>query len=468
MKTEDGTKQYAPSASRADAAREAVSEMKARRTFSPNTVERTGRDSYRVTIWLRDDKEEIDGMATFECKEVERLRRSEFNVFLEASFAHGDQHKEWSQRINLASSSAREGVVRAFSRMFKGKEFDSVFSEAVRMLERYMDAEPRSVTIGQVEPLAEKKMLLAPFITAGSPNLIFGDGSSCKTYISIGMMVAVATGKRFLGFAPDHKAPVMILDYEDTGPKFFDRVNRVLSGVPDAPELADVEANIHYFKAAGVPVADMVPALKEEVSRHGIELLVIDSVAYACGAEIEKAEAVIRYFNALDAIGVATLGIAHVTKSSSEAEDRIKGQKHAIGSIFFNNAPRNIWNVQKQGDENDMEPVKNIALFNRKANDGPLHPMVPVQVDFSVPGATSIRSGNRDDWEDAKPLGERITSFLMRRGPAKRQDIERHLEGEKPEGVKTALRRLRSQGRIRLIGGDGGEYAMGSEEPGKV
>lgn len=401
------------------------------------------------------------GSTLFRFSEIERLRRSEFNSFVEVVVHHGTDIKKFSGRLNLASMSSREGFVRSLERITgRKKEFDSHLSTAIEAVNAELNNIPRSQAFTEIEPITGNMMLFHPFITDKSANLVFGDGSSTKSYICIHLAISLVTGLPFAGYYPARKANVLFLDYEDVGGKFADRVNRVAGGMSVQPSLNDLQ-NLRYMKAKGVALHEMVPQLKEEILKHNIELLIIDSAAYACGAEIEKADAVIRYFNALEQIGIASLAIAHVTKSSTESENRLKGQQHAIGSIYFHNGPRNIWNVVKQGDENDQEPVKKVCMFHRKCNDATLSRFVPLEVDFSEKSVTRVRVGKESDWEEAKDLASRIVAFVRTKGLASKGEVEDEFPAENKNTIKVTLYRLKSSGRLNQLGGSKGDYTVG-------
>ncbi len=432
-----------------------------------NFIQKTGRDSYFMVVWLRDREGQVEGSARFRFSEVERLKRTEFNVHLAAEVSSGGKHKEWSGRINLASNSAREGVVRAFSRMFDGKEFDSCFSDAIVALGKRLDSEAIAKPVWKLEAFPEGNQMLFPrFIKAGSSNLIFGDGGSGKTYLVMGMLYALASGLPFLGFKPARKATSIFLNYEDSERDFQKRFHQVTAGFK-GEGMDDAVVGVHHIKAFGTPLCDMVPLLKKAIQETGAEVIAIDSAAYACGAEPESADAVIRMFNALDDLGIASVIIGHIRKSDAEAENKERGQTHAIGSVFFHNAPRNIWNAVSQAPESEHDPLRRVALFHRKNNDGPKHGMTPVEVEFQggdqdrgVPAHTVvIRPGRVSDWEDSKPLPDRILSFLTR-GPTSRTKIDEEFSDVPKNTLKSSLRRLKERGKVRQLGGDNGDYSL--------
>ncbi|MFA5153801.1 MAG: AAA family ATPase, partial [Clostridia bacterium] len=235
------------------------------------------------------------GSTIFNFSEVERLRRSEFNCFVRVEIHHEKEIYEFSGRINLASMSAREGFVRSLGRITKGqKEFDSHFSQAIEAVSKKLNEVPDSSSVVDIEPITGRMMLFDPFITDKSANLFFGDGASTKSYICIHLAISLVSGLPFAGFTPSRKINVLFFDFEDVGGKFSDRVYRIAGGMKNRPEIEDLR-NLRYMKAKGASFADMIPKIKEEIRKYNIELIVIDSAAYACGAEIEKADAVIKY-----------------------------------------------------------------------------------------------------------------------------------------------------------------------------
>ena len=252
------------------------------RAFLPD-AKKNEDGSYSVVIIHEpeEDDEKSNGSTIFRFSEIERFRRTQCDAFVEVVVHHGGKIKQMSCRLNLASSSAKDGLVRSLARMVGGKkEFDSHFSNAVEALYAKLDAIPRSESVIEIEPITGNMMLFHPFITDKSANLVFGDGSSTKSYICIHLAISLVTGLPFAGFKPARKINVLFLDFEDVGGKFSDRVNRVASGMPVSPEIEDLR-NLRYMQARGTPLHDMVNSIKEEVTKHKIELLVVDSVGAA-------------------------------------------------------------------------------------------------------------------------------------------------------------------------------------------
>jgi len=65
-----------------------------------------GNGEYSIILLHNDD---IGGSTAFFISEIERLKRSEFNVFANVVMNIGGSMESYSTRVNLASASAREG-----------------------------------------------------------------------------------------------------------------------------------------------------------------------------------------------------------------------------------------------------------------------------------------------------------------------------------------------------------------------
>ncbi len=136
----------------------------------------------------------------------------------------------------------------------------------------------------------------------------------------------------------------------------------------------------------------------------------VDSVAKACGDDLNKQEIVSAYTNAIDRIGAtSSLSLAHITKDEKD--------KAPIGSAYWFNDPRLIWNVKRLGNGNGEMGV---ALYNKKANDdGFVRPLgftfrfqgVPGDTDFTV----TTEQADVKTLEEAEELGEPSTLVGIKR-----------------------------------------------------
>lgn len=399
------------------------------------------------------------GSTLFRFSEIERLKRTEFNAFVEVVVHHDKDIKRFSGRLNLASMSSREGFVRSLERITgRKKEFDSYLSQAIESVNQKINAIPRMSKLLDAPPQEKEEWLLEPFILDGAPNILFGEGGGGKTFIALRWMLSLATGIPFLGIKPLRTVSCMFLDYEDTNKQGLSRMMRLAGSkllTPDgqSPDLDLMYKNLNYFPAMGVPIHELVPILKEKIKQENIEFILIDSAVTACNNEPEKAETVSRFFNALAQLGVTTLTIAHETKSENH--------EHVFGSIFWKNFTRNMWNAQSEKNPADQRQIS-FGLFHRKCNHTGLRGNVPLRI-FHGEGYIDIVRGNNEEWGGKSlTLGERIVAIL-RSGPKQFGQIVETLRDEeevKKDVVTATLTRLNKRGILAKTGKEGSYWEI--------
>lgn len=404
--------------------------------------------AYQVTVLHTSG----DGSTIFRFSDIEYIRRSEVNSFVEASVHIGDDIVDYSGRLNLSSTSGRESFARAMARIAKNKqEFDSYLSGAIIEVMRAIQSEPTMIDLIDAPEKKEKQWLLEPFILDKAPNILFGEGGGGKTFVAIRMLLSIATGLPFLDVMPGRKAVCMFLDYEDEGSEAKDRLMKLCSSKMltldgKQPELEDLR-NIKYFPAKGIPIHDLVPQLKEKIKLHKIEFILIDSALMACGGEPEKADAAGRFFNALAKLDVTTLTIAHETKNENH--------EHVFGSIFWRNCTRNMWNAQSEKSPVDSRQIS-FGLFHRKCNHAALRAPISLRMSHGD-NVVDIVKGSPEEWGGkALTVGERIVRTL-RTGPKQFGQIVEALNMEeevKRDVITTILTRLKTRNILKQSGKD--------------
>ena len=158
-------------------------------------------------------------------------------------------------------------------------------------------------------------------------------------------------GKRGLCGVP---GPTLYIDYESDYSDLMSRAKRIRQG---HPKLTGIEP---LYRRSHIPLADDLSTLQRLVAESGIKFLVIDSLAAACGAELERAETAIRFFNALRSLRLSSLILAHVAKNAEE--------KSIYGSLFFSNFARSTWEMKKAQEAG--EQITRVGLYHRKNNLG--------------------------------------------------------------------------------------------------
>jgi hypothetical protein len=169
----------------------------------------------------------------------------------------------------------------------------------------------------------------------------------------------VANGREIIpGIAPAVKGHVLYLDWETTREVINDRIQAIGAG--------------HGFKPTGMfyrrcvrPLADDAEELSAIVAEKKIVLVIVDSAAYAMGAQGEYGDAnesVLRLHEALRLMNATALIIDHVAKTDLRAKP---GTATPYGSAYKTNAARISWEVRKAPSANGLA----INLYHAKSND---------------------------------------------------------------------------------------------------
>jgi hypothetical protein len=331
-------------------------------------------------------------------------------------------------RVNLLSTTAQDRLARYLAERTKhlGLDWPVLLADATqRALTVYREGEPAILLRDAPDPPGADEMLLAPWARASGALFLFGDGGTGKSLFALAIAGSIQSGRELIeGFPPATTRRVAYLDWEWDAHVHRRRLAQLS---PDA-ELPDL-----VYVACRLPIAEERDRLRRIIRQHGIEFLVIDSVALAAGGEPESAEVAVAFFGALRSLGLPTLCIAHVTNAAARSSaDR------PFGSAYWHNSARATWYVRRSDASGLNELV--LGLFNRKANDAALAAPVGLRVDFAE--SIVIRKADvRDepDLDSQRAVRFRIADEL-RAGPRLVADLAEDL-GVPVDTVRKTLKR---------------------------
>lgn len=364
---------------------------------------------------------------------------------------------EYVQRIDMLSSSgqrdARLDLEKLYKRGYGDYPWVHLLNRAYTMARRGFVNRDRSVDIFDIDYSDDSDLFLVDDILPyREPTILFGDGSSTKSFSAFDVALSVIFGRPFAGHKVNQQGPVLVLDYETNEQNFRRRISRLFEGhqVPVMPTL------MHYWPGYGTPLPDMVDGLRKKIEEEGIVLLIVDSAGYACGGEPEKADVAIRMMNSVAKLGVTSLIIGHIPKGK-ENEDIHKTRP--FGSVYWHLGARRTWFVQR--DKFNTNPDKfNVEWICRKVNDGPMPRPFDTRVEFTGrKGPVRIMAAHESqNYTDAavafedNPL-DRIW-HVLRDAPRSAEDI-----GQRVGLVGAAvLRLIQDNGDyFREVEGDGGQ-----------
>jgi hypothetical protein len=177
--------------------------------------------------------------------------------------------------------------------------------------------------------------------------------------------------------------------------------------------------------------------LRREVARHGITYIIVDSAGAACGNDPQRPETAISFFNALSALKLPSMTLAHVTKDQ-------KNMDYPFGSVFWSNMARSTVLCQMELDDRD-ETVSHIGLFHKKSNN--VRRARPIGLRMTIlPGKDGSVTFEREDLggvlDEQNTAAARVRRYLLQNGKATRDEITEET-GIPSETVRKSLQRMR-------------------------
>jgi hypothetical protein len=223
------------------------------------------------------------------------------------------------------------------------------------------------------------------------------------------------------GLRPLCSANVLYLDWETNATVQQKRIRWIARGLGvDVPPI--------LYRPMYRALGDDVERIRKEVHRHAVGLVIVDSIAPACGGEPENAETINRFFNALRSLAPATrLVVSHVSHAGANAKG---AEAHPFGSIFVRNLARSVWELRRSDDVGRADAM-NVALYHRKVNDGPKLPPMGFEIVFDD-RKREIRFGSLDVAADSglaahASLPYRVRAAL-RKGAMKTDQLSQFLD----------------------------------------
>jgi len=358
-----------------------------------------------------------------------------------STFAEADEFL-WYGRLNLMSAQTRTSLSKTLQERL---EFDwhAAFNQvSILAIDRWRSGE-EPVNLATVSPRAGDTWLLSPYISLDGPTLLFGPGMSGKSMLALVMAYSVQTGDAIVGRCVGKPRNVLYLDWETNYETHAERLRAIAKG-----RRANAPAVLHQRQAA--PLASSIGAIRTQIRKHNIGMVVVDSLGMAANGAPEEADSALAMFRALGTLrDVGILCLHHPNKSPFAT-----GADKMFGSVYFFNASRIVWQMEsKRRDEHTTA----VRLTCHKANyrgSLPEHALVMTIRERAdgVLDQVDVRQSSlaeTQEFAEQVPLAVRILSAL-RNGAMSNRELAEALDldlNDEPK-LRARLSELRRQGKI--------------------
>ena len=225
-----------------------------------------------------------------------------------------------------------------------------------KLLNLIMNHEPPQ-TLSKVE--AQRHYWLYPLL-ADPFTLIFAPGGSGKSYMALFLAMLLQNGVEDLVLETGDPVNVLYLDWE-TSYEDISRRFTLLSNTSDG-----FQWQSPFYRNMATPLQYEFDVIQEDVMTYDIGLVIIDSVVPAIGGNINNADAVGEFFSMLKQLyhlnGTRTLLLTHISKA--DKKDEKTQSRSPIGSVYFENYPRLVWELRSVSMKNRLH----LELTPYKAN----------------------------------------------------------------------------------------------------
>ena len=332
-------------------------------------------------------------------------------------------------RLNILPTRGRSDVARhCAGRCQRGRDWDAIVEQlCVMTLDHYRTGEPL-LNLGEVAPPKDPLYRLYPFIVEGEATVIFGEGGIGKSYLA-GFMAALVDQNLSTNRYQPLPGKVLYLDYETTGDIAARRFQALTKGFG----FGGISNVIYRFCHQSLP-AD-ISEIQRIVAEQNVALIIVDSAGPACGGDPESAASAISYFTALRSLRIASITIAHRSKSQTVGP---------FGSVYWINYPRMAYELLKSQDAESDE--MHVALIHRKVNDGRLQKPLSFKIEWHESGAVTVEPESLEDIPDFVAhlsLSEQCQIAIKNTGPMPVKELG-EATGQNPRSIATILSRERN------------------------
>ena len=268
--------------------------------------------------------------------------------------------------IIFNKTSSQDAVVKALSKRKNYIDWVEVIDKLTIAVNNSIQSYGKVVDVKDVDTTkTDRDWLLKPIIGHNEYVAIYAQGGVGKSLFAGACALSLATGMTLIpGVVPKSKGvPTLYLDWEDEDIVYAGRLQKMLG-----PTLEEIPENRLKYMAMRYNLADSIDGVRREIDKHGIEMVIIDSVGAASGGDLNNSTIATRFTNMVRGLGCAVMAITHISKMSIWVGNKDENDIMPIGSVFFVNGPRASFFLA--GDHNAESDSKEHVLVQTKSNSG--------------------------------------------------------------------------------------------------
>ena len=288
---------------------------------------------------------------------------------------NGPERLYW-QSVTLTTVSDRKVVTAKLEGLVKTGTWEQDIDRT------FMDVYERHTAVPEPVPLApaddaeiDTEYLIDPVLPVGQVTLLLADQGSTKSYLMLYLSACIALGCRTVFSEPLHTGPVIYFDWEVDEQVASRRLAWICRG------LSAVEAprGLYYVNmSTRGRIFDRIRDMRHMIERIQPVLVVIDSLTFATGADLNSAEYAAPTMTAVGSLGegITKLISAHPNKASRNANTE---DISVIGSTLFEYRARAIWHMKR---EQSRAARFGVSMTPRKQFDGPPQKPLAYSMEF--------------------------------------------------------------------------------------
>ena len=334
--------------------------------------------------------------------------------------------------FNFSSTRSKDELVRTLAKMCDKIDWKILVEQLrVKTLEYYRQGEPLEI-ISSEDEIKDIHYIIEPLLPEGLMTIIYGKGGAGKSYLALFLSLLVDTHTNGYFQLDDQKHNILYLDWETDTKIITYQYKKLCRGLGKKSYL--------FYKRCSLPLCQDADSIKEKIVDINADIVIIDSLGVACGADPNEAQTANQLALILRGFKTTNFLIHHTSKERTN-------NKTPFGSVYFTNNARNLWEIKKvQGqDTNEV----NLGLFHRKANYSRLY--APIGLRF-LHEKEKILVEKQDiteipDLEKELPLRQKIKNLLLGEGVLTAQEIALRLEVSQNQ-VSVRLQNMKKRGEI--------------------